>query len=55
MLRVFNLISSSRELSGADALLLDGLHSSLDLVVNGDVQLSVLSHLLEDFMLVCLQ
>ena len=55
MLRVFNLISSSRELSGPDTLLLDGLHRGFDFVVNGDIEFSVLSHLLENFMFICLQ
>jgi hypothetical protein len=55
VLRVFNLISSSRELSGSDALLLDGLHSCFDFVVNGDIEFSVLSHLLENFMFISLQ
>jgi hypothetical protein len=55
LLRVLDLCGFTWELSGANAVFLYGSHVFLDSIVDLRVELSVLAHLLEDLVLVCLE
>ena len=55
LFRVLNLVSRCRELSWSSALLLNGGLVRLNLVVDHHIKLTILSHLLKNFVLVGLQ